>query len=456
MNRHIFQFAGLFGCLLFVGVSACDYIEEDINIDPNKAVDVSVAQLLPPAQTAFGYVLGGDFGRPTSIWIQHLGGAERQHTAYDQYQLKEGDVNTVWDNMYTEFLKELDVIIEKSDAVGAPHYKGVAQVMTVMGFQYLVDLFDRVPYSEALQGAENLTPAYDDGAAIYNDLQATLDDAINNLQAAESVFTPGAEDLIYGGDLSKWLAAAYAMKARLSVHLSEVDSGKAYNDALTAVDNAFTGNGQNAYISFSDGSPYAAFETDRGDVVIGAKIVDLMNAQDDPRRSAFFTVNDEGIFRGMTPAMPENGPEVSRFGPQFGSQTSPIPVITYYEVKFIEAEAALQTGDAERAAEAYNAAVIASIMEVTGSAPDSTFVADYASATEDDIDLEQIMTQKYIALFAQVEAFADYRRKMIPDLTPAVGDEVATRFPYPSDERLYNSDNFPGIVTVFGKVFWDQ
>ena len=456
MQSYILKFGSLLSLSLVLGLAACNYIEEEINIDPNKAIDVSVAQLLPPAQLAFGYVMGGDFGRPATIWVQHHGGAERQHTAYDQYQLKEADVNTGWSNMYTEFLKEVDVIIEKSDEVDAPHYKGVAQVLMAMGFQVLVDLFNDVPYTEALEDAENLTPTYNEASAIYADLQTTLDDAINNLQAASSTFTPGAEDLIHGGDLDAWLATAYAMKARLSLHLSEVNGASAYEDVLKHVGNAISSNAQNAYVNFSAGSPYAAFETDRGDVVVGATIVDLMNAQDDPRRAAFFTTNADGVYAGMVPGNPDNGPGVSRFGSFYGSQTSAIPLITYYEVKFMEAEAALQTGDAERAAEAYNEAVMASVMEVTGAPASDDFIAAVASADAGSISLEQILTQKYIALYAQVEAYNDWRRKGIPNLSPSVGGEIATRFPYPSDERLYNGDNFPGIVSVFDNVFWDQ
>ena len=50
--------------------------------------------------------------------------------------------------------------------------------------QCLVDAFGNVPYSEALMGAENSSPKYDDAQTIYTDLFKTIKAAINAMNAA--------------------------------------------------------------------------------------------------------------------------------------------------------------------------------------------------------------------------------------------------------------------------------
>ena len=93
------------GSALFMG--GCDFVNEEINIDPNRPTDVSMALLLPPTQTSYAFVAGGDFGRFATIWTQQHSGVERQHAGYEVYQLKEGDVNNGWTTMYADVLNEL-------------------------------------------------------------------------------------------------------------------------------------------------------------------------------------------------------------------------------------------------------------------------------------------------------------------------------------------------------------
>ncbi len=51
------------------------------------------------------------------------------------------------------------------------------ELMKVAGFQLLVDAYNDVPYTEALQGANKLSPAYSDAKEIYKELASQLDTA---------------------------------------------------------------------------------------------------------------------------------------------------------------------------------------------------------------------------------------------------------------------------------------
>ena len=447
--------------VLSVTMTSCeDYI--DVNIDPNNPLDASLDLLTTGAEVNFAYVLGGDFGRISTIWMQQHGGAERQHTAYDVYRVTETDTNNAWNTMYASVIEELLIIISKAEENDSPHYSGVAKIMLANVMGVMVDAFGDIPFSEAGQGAENLTPAYDDDAAIYNDIMTLLSEGVAEINAAESIFAPGSEDLIYGGNLSSWEAYAYTLMARYNLHLSEVNGNSAYQAALDAIDNgAIASNGGNAFVPFgaaaNEANPWQQFESERGDVVVGAFIVDLMNANDDPRRAQYFTLNGDGVYAGMVAGVPDNGPGVSRFGSYYASANSPIPLATYAETKFIEAEAALMTGDASRAAAAYNEAVAASLAQVGVS--DQDFLDNVADEDDQSISLETIMNQKYVAMYTQFEAYNDWRRTGLPNLQPAQGEtQIATRFPLPRNERLYNSENYAtsGGLDVFGTVFWDQ
>ena len=60
---------------------------------------------------------------------------------------------------------------------------------------------------------------------------------------------------------------------------------------------------------------------------------------------------------------------------------------------------------------------------------------------------------KYAARFLSPETYTDYRRTGIPALVPT-GSTIPKRFPYPTNERLYNSST-PSL-TKNDKVWWDN
>jgi hypothetical protein len=76
--------------------------------------------------------------------------------------------------------------------------------MKVYTTQVMVDLYDQIPYKEALLGAKNLTPHFDDGFEIYSDLLSVLDTALSKDFGALTNTIPGKQDLIFEGDVDKW------------------------------------------------------------------------------------------------------------------------------------------------------------------------------------------------------------------------------------------------------------
>ncbi len=443
-------------------LGSCNFVDYELNQDPNKPSDVSQELLLPGAQITLGYVLGGDIGRYTSCWTQHHAGVDRQHADYSLYRITETDVNTLWNNLYATTLSDLDIIIQKSADDSSPHYSGVAKIMTANTLGILTDLYGDIPYSDALQNGENLTPTYDTGESIYVAIQQLLDEGISEVTAVGSSKSPGSDDLIYGGDLSAWVAAANSLKARYHIHLSELNASTAYTNALAAINaGAISSNAGDAEVPFgaaaTEANPWFQFEQQRSDVDMGEFFIDLMNSIADPRVTVFASPNQGGAYVGAPQGVA--GVDASPFGPAYGSSASPVPLISYVETKFIEAEANLGTDNAAAAA-AHNEAIIASLAKFGVS--DATYEAAQADETGASINLTKIITHKYIALYTQLETYNDLRRtdNLVGITSATTGtsniDDIPSRFPYPLSERLSNGANRPSGVTLNDNVHWDQ
>ena len=434
--------------LLTIGlwlVSACDF--GDTNIDPSNPIDAPISALLPTAEARMAYFFGGDMARYSAVFTQHFGGTARQHLSYSRYIFDGTNTNTLWSQMYAGAFRDMRVILEKSQEEGqvSPHYSGVVKVLTATLIGTMSDLFGNIPYSDAGLGSEQFTPAYDSRDEIYASIHQLLEEARSELAATESVFSPGADDLIYGGDLSLWTKASHVLDARYYLHRGDLTS------ALASATQGLESNDEDMQFVFGSGeteaNPLYQWLRDRGDTNMGAFFIGLMASRNDPRLPVFSTTIDadgDGAaneYVGAAAGLP--GGSESQVGDYLASADSPVPFITYTEQKFIEAEAQLGA-DPAAAGEAFDEAITASLVAVTGD-PGPGYVAAQGSAG--GTTLERIQTQKYIALFYQVESYNEFRRTGIPALRPAAnsalpGGEIIARFPYPQEEALYNRENY--------------
>ena len=154
-------------------------------------------------------------------------------------------------------------------------------------------------------------------------------------------------------------------------------------------------------------------------------------------------------------------------GVYFTSANSPVHMMTYHELKFIEAEARLRinANDSE-VKNAFEEAIYANMKKLSAGAISDDDINSYivaeAQLTGDfDHDLQVIMEQKYIAMFSTIESWTDFRRTGYPALTPTEGGdhnqnpggEIPRRLPYPQTERLYNA-NFPAPNPNLQERFW--
>lgn len=446
--------------LLLASFAACKKGGDGYTTDPNTSTDVPLKLLLPPAEVAVTLVHGTELAWYSSVFMQQQAGVDRQMASADKYLVQEADLNRPWNSAYTAALNNLKIITDKATQQGAPAYAGIAKILTAMTLGQLTDAFGDMPYSQAFQQSANTKPAYDAQEAIYATIQGLLTDALADLDKP-SALTPGGDDLIYSGDLTRWKKTARVLKARYYNHLSKLDAAGSASSALAALDaGAYSTNDEDAQLAFgatqTQANPWYQFIQQRGDVRMGAYLVEYMKATADPRLPFYAAKNDTGGYSGSPAGLPRLS--ASKMGSLYASIDSKVPMVTYAEQKFIEAEAALRTGDKSRAATAFNDAVKASVAK--SGAAGGAFLNAYAAETAATITLEKVIRQKYIALFTQSEAWTDYRRTGFPQLSPAAnnytGNIIPRRLLYPLDERTYNGGNVPSGITITSRVWWDN
>lgn len=458
-NYNIYKAIGL-ASVFVLFLSSCDsWINTDINIDPDSPADVPMNLMLPAIEQSLGYnIAGNDMVLTTNMWMQQFDGVSRQAYTETRYQLVPADINNVWNTFYTEIFMNSIVMLNKAEnTVGkeSPYNAGVARVIIATTLGVTTDLFGDMPFSKAFRGTENiLTPAFDTQQKLYDTLNVILDAAITNLSSTTNVVAIGG-DVIYGNSASKWKKAAYSIKARHALQLSAVNGNAAYTAALAAAANGFASNADDYMVPWNadNHNPIFQFMEQRVDARMGATLVDLMKKNNDPRLPFYAAKDGNGEYTGsIIGSQDENA---SKPGSYIAALAAPSVIMSYAELKFIQAEANFKLGKTAEAQTAYEAAVAASVLKVTGAAN-----ADWLTANINGVavTLQLIMTQKYIASFGTNQAYADYRRTGLPSITipsGAVLPAMPTRFPYAQEEITYNGANVPS-VTLSDKLWWDK
>jgi hypothetical protein len=444
--------------ILILAGSCKNWIDPDMNIDPNNPTDVGLAQLLAPAEVNLAYIVGGELARYDCTWMQQIAGLQSQAADVDVYNITEAEINNAWSwNLYAPGMINCKIMMGKAESTNSPHYAGVAKILMAYHLGVTTDHWGDIPYSDALKGGDNYFESkYDTQQQIYTTIFTLLNEAITDLQASSSVFSPGSEDLIYGGDLVKWTKAAYALKARYSLHLSKKNGATSYSDALAAVAKAFTANEDDLRLdygtAYNNSNPIYQSEQERpGYYSANSTMINMLNASGDPRRDVYFTGTT-----GSVSGVPNTSAAV--IGPGYSSTDSPVNFISYAEVKFIEAEARFKLNPSDPLAlNACNDGIKASLQR-EGVYGDGSWYNSH-KLSSGSLNLQNIMIQKYLSSFLQVESWTDWRRTGYPILSLATGamtTQIPRRYPYPQDERLYNNSNMPSGVNITDKVWWDN
>jgi hypothetical protein len=209
---------------LAIAATGCeDFL--DINRDPNNPSEANIQQLLPGIEANIGWYLSYDFGAVGYACAAFTHQLSTRQPEYDNYGIT-GSAFAVgfWNNFYSGAMQDIELLISLGKESGNTYYTGIGRVLKAYTYSVMVDLWGDIPYTEA--NVKGITqPVFDDDEAIYAECLAQLDSALldfTNEVEENNVLVPGDDDLIYQGDIAKWIKATNTIKLKLYVQAKDV------------------------------------------------------------------------------------------------------------------------------------------------------------------------------------------------------------------------------------------
>ena len=455
--------------------SCKDYF--DLNENPNLVSSPPLRSLLSTTTQKTG-LNSQRVAAITSFFVQYVASPVAGNGT-DTYQVT--DYTSTWDALYLAMADIYDMK-QKGIEEGASDYVGVANIMMSYHLSLVTDLWGDAPYTQAFDNS-TLTPAFDSEEDLYAEALRLLDEGIAELNKTDSkVALNAANDLIHGGDKSKWIKTANAFKARL---LNKVSKQPSYNPAavLTAVENSYQSNADDAEMKvFAIRNPWAQIALNNQNLVLGGwlseqfvnhlngttyGVVDprlpLITDRTDPKVS---TVPYVGTPNGVGNVGPRNNTDrdevyISRNSPLTGD-LSPIIIASYAGMKFVEAEAAFRAGNRDRAYTAYLTGIRAHMdkLGVPAGERDAYLSNPAVAVGAANLTLDLIFKEKYVVTYLNAEAWNDARRYnyQYADFTLPVGADLSTfirRVAYPQGESSKNP-NTPNSPVLSERLWWDM
>jgi len=465
----------LFAAAAALAITSCTDDLSSLNVNGKAPESVPAGALF--ANATMGYF---DFTSVQNVnsnnlrlWAQHW--TQTTYVDESNFALDERNVNgRTYTTMYTTVIRDCEEaraaladVVASNEQIAAT--EAAIEVVEVLAYSLLVDLFGDVPYTEAL--TETNVPAYDDDAAIYADLLARLDAAVADLNGSNAF---GSSDIIYGGSADAWKMAANSLMLRMAVRMVDADAAmaKTYGEKAIA-GGVFASSADDMRLFYSSAPPHThpmwetLVQSGRTDYIASATLGDVLNGLEDPRRAGFFKSlggNDSVI--GAPHGLQSDYYQFSQPGTALEDPTWSHAAISYVETEFLIAHAAVAgwTGAGD-AATHYENAIRASIEEWGGSSADAdaymmNAMVAYNSATA----ATQIGVQKWIAMYSNAsEAYAAVRQYDLPMATANLAGTVTpNRYSYPLDEGSLNGDNVAAAAAkfnnddTFAKIFWDM
>ncbi|MFV8327971.1 SusD/RagB family nutrient-binding outer membrane lipoprotein [Flavobacterium sp. ZS1P14] len=525
--------------ILFVVVScfltSCDGDFEEINTDPNKSGEATFDPnlLLPRALYDYGQRTVGYEGPILfqSMWVQLLAspstGGANYYDGGDKYVTTGGTfdyVQRIWNGVYTaaSTANQMSKLATKKQL---PNLAAIGTIVKIMCVSYISDVYGDVPYSEALLLDANISqPKYDKQQDLYPAMLAELDAAVKSLDVSGD---KPSSDIYYNGDIAKWRSFGYSLMLKMAMRLTAADAvtAKSYVEKAAAggvfasvADEAISPTQDATGFDNGNGASFTV-AADVYEVRWSKVLIDYLKATNDLRLPVIAEVPGDGLAAnklytggntnpanqigfpngydtkgGATdvslepnyPGASGSGSDVAAIGkysrptPMYRNRTTPVFVLTYAQVQFLLAEAAIRGyAVSGTAAQFYKNGLIGAMTTLNkfgGTQIASGDATIYAAAHPLDISstaaaLKMINEQIWATTGLTgnwVEAWNNWKRSDYPALTPVnytgnfSSGKIPTRQVYPSSEGSLNTASYTQAVSNMGgdtwitKVWWDK
>lgn len=446
----------------------------NINDDPNNPVNVGNEFILTGAIAGNAYVIGGYYQAIGSFWSQHYAqstGAS-QWSTWEEFSIDEGEFDRQFTTLYSGPLKDFQLIRERSMASSDWSYYLASTLMQSYAFQELADFYDQIPFSEALAGTKYITPKYENGKDVSDSLLTRIDFALSKDLSASTVSKIGTNDLIFQGDMDKWVQFGNTLKLKIYLRFvnTDLDKYRSQVQELLATNNFLTTSATMTAFKAEENGRNPFYETfmDRlnGNIVASATLVDVLKSNGDNRlNSISIPPTDKdgnalpqiGLGQGRYKEDQTLYATIANLSTPNLTGLSPVYFFSLPEVDFLVAEAELRYGSAANAEASYKKGIEDSYILFNATPQAELYNAGGPYAYK---GLESIITQKWIAAANTnaAESFFDFNRTGFPtnfdfSAVSSIGDAFPQRLLFPDSERKSNP-NTPVRKPIDVKVWF--
>src|SRR6185437_10166832 len=294
IKTNVFLLAALLtGAVMLI--TACTKNYKDVNTDKNSIPSVTPATLpfLFAHAEEVGTVNQGNYQIAQNLfadqYCQYFA-CEATYFGSDRLVINQAWVGANFNPYYSDVVPQLKTIFANTSPTSAEY--AMSQVMWVLTLMKATDYWGPIPYFKAGLFADSVP--YDPQDKIYADFFSKLDSAVATLTplaSTTSIFT--SWDLIYQGNVGKWLKLANSLRLRLALRVSKAEPVVAQQEAEASVasgvmtsspnDDAFiqrstTGNDINGLSTMSDWNEFR----------MSATMASVLKGYQDPRTAQYF------------------------------------------------------------------------------------------------------------------------------------------------------------------------
>ena len=438
------------------------------------------------------------------------------------YNLQDGWNGTLWENTYAYIMPQIKRL-EDSTRLKYPAVYAVTEILKVEVMHRVSDYYGPVIYTSF--GNKKMIYLPDSQQDVYyrflDDLKTAVGILENHVNLAG--YTPEFSrfDLLLDGKVESWIRFANSLRLRLAIRMAMADPDRArqeFVDAFADPHGIFEEPAQQVAVTTDDeySNPLGEINRVWGEVYMNASMESILNGFDDPRREAFFEpcpddvllqdrdgrdsvrIPLKGQYRGIRQGTMFAHTLYSALSKIYVNvQTKPI-LMTAAEVWFLRAEAALRGWTTEDPGICYEQGIRCSFSQWQVPGVETYLQSDcraadfedaftpgnnikarclvtprWDDAASDEMKLERIITQKWLAVFPEgCEAWAEQRRTGYPRLFPVRynnsrngcvdTEKMIRRLSYPSS--IFDSDNgqYEMLVDALGgpdhagtPLWWD-
>jgi Susd and RagB outer membrane lipoprotein len=433
--------------------------------------------------------------------------------ASDRYLFSSSDLTIPWKVIYTEVVPQLKSLLDVTEPASAEN--ALTKIWWVWTFHRNTDYYGPIPYFSAGDPGDEVP--YDSQEAMYDDFFIKLTEAEAVLKANTGKTPFGNFDLLYRGDVSKWIKFANTLRLRLALRISKVNPAKAKAEAEAAFSGGVLTNIADDALMAKippDGDDYGGLSSIAvwDEFRMSASMESVLKGYNDPRIGIYFQksvgTNDydggrNGMNTSQIPIVMNNATNNSNVGTRWvtsdGGGWKNIPadqdIMHTAEAFFLRAEGALNGwnmgGTAE---ELYNKGIEASMQQwgITNGAVITAYINSSATpiAPNDYFDSppmnnypikwssdpvmqrRQLAQQKWLALYPDgMEAWAELRRAGVQEFYEVLNSDnpdipqgkFIRRLPFLDVEKQTNGDGVKAGEAELGgpdkastPLWWDK